>query len=219
MAARAHEPPRRRIPERAPETEAAAGLETIAALRNAAHDCRACELWKPATQTVFGEGPENARIVLIGEQPGDREDLVGRPFVGPAGEVLDRALAEAGIDRAALYLTNAVKHFRFEMRGKRRLHKNPERTHVAACAHWLDAELALLRPEIVVCLGAIAAQRIFGAKFALMKQRGVWHSTGEGTRALATVHPSFVLRQRDERERDVAYRMLVEDLSLLRDAA
>jgi DNA polymerase len=219
MAARAYEPPRRRIPEPAFEEEESIMPEaTIASLRKAAHDCRACELWKPATQTVFGEGPDDARIVLIGEQPGDREDLVGRPFVGPAGEVLDRALAEAGIDRSSIYLTNAVKHFRFEMRGKRRLHKTPDRAHVAACAHWLDAELARVRPQVVVALGAIAAQRIFGSKFALMKQRGVWHATRDGTRALATVHPSFVLRQRDERERDVAYRMLVDDLSLLAEA-
>ena len=219
MSARAYEPPQRRIPERVQEEETAMSGMTIANLRKAAHDCRECELWKPATQTVFGEGPDDARVVLIGEQPGDREDLVGRPFVGPAGEVLDRALGEAGIDRDSLYLTNAVKHFRFEMRGKRRLHKNPERTHIAACAHWLDEEIALIRPKIVVCLGAIAAKRIFGSSFALMKQRGVWHSTEEGTRAMATVHPSFVLRQRDERERDTAYRMLVDDLSLLKDAA
>lgn len=216
MAARAHEAPRRRIRERV-VADAAPPADTLAALRNAARDCRACELWQPATQTVFGEGPEDARVVLIGEQPGDREDLVGRPFVGPAGEVLDRALADAGIDRGAVYLTNAVKHFRFGMRGKRRLHKNPERAHVAACAGWLDAELALLRPEIIVCLGAIAAQRMFGPKFALMKNRGVWQTRADGVRALATVHPSFVLRQQGERE--VAYRMLVDDLSQVRGAA
>ncbi|MET0231970.1 MAG: UdgX family uracil-DNA binding protein [Rhodanobacteraceae bacterium] len=215
MAARAYEPPHRRIPERAVDPEVPVTHTTIASLRKAAHDCRECELWKPATQTVFGEGPADARIVLVGEQPGDREDLVGRPFVGPAGEVLDRALAEAGIDRDRIYLTNAVKHFRFELRGKRRLHKNPDRAHVAACAHWLDAEIAVLKPRVIVCLGAIAAQRIFGPKFALMKQRGVWHPNGDGARALATVHPSFVLRQRDERERAVAYRMLVDDLSLI----
>ena len=219
MAARPHEPPQRRIPERIVEEEPLPPDATIAALRRAARDCRACELWQPATQTVFGEGPDDARIVLVGEQPGDREDLVGRPFVGPAGEVLDRALAEAGIDRGAVYLTNAVKHFRFELRGRRRLHRNPERTHVAACAGWLDAELALIRPRAIVCLGAIAATRVFGPKFALMKNRGAWHATGDGVRAFATVHPSYVLRQQGERERAVAYCMLVEDLKLLRDVA
>ena len=183
-------------------------------LRQAARACRNCELWQPATQTVFGEGPDDARIMLIGEQPGDEEDLVGRPFVGPSGKLLDRALSEIGLDRSRLYVTNAVKHFRFELRGKRRLHRNPDRSHERACAMWLEGEFALVKPEIVVCLGASAARAIFGASFRLTDERGTWQTTPGGKRALATVHPSSILRT-DASHRDEAYAAFVNDLRLL----
>lgn len=218
MAARAPEPPRRRIPLPAAPVVVAddAGID---ALRAAARECRRCELWQPATQAVFGEGPEDARIMVVGEQPGDAEDLSGRPFVGPAGKLFDRALAELGIDRARLYVTNAVKHFRFEQRGKVRLHRNPERTHVDACAPWLAAELARVDPRVVVCLGATAAQAVLGRGFRLMAQRGTWQVLGEGRRAFATVHPSWVLRQREPGASEAGYRGFVDDLRRLLDDA
>lgn len=184
-------------------------------LRVAALGCRLCPLWKSATRTVFGEGPEHARIMVIGEQPGDQEDLSGRPFVGPAGKLFDRALAEVGIDRRRLYVTNAVRHFKFERRGKVRLHKRPEQGEQKACRTWLMAEFDRLRPEVVVCLGAIAAKSILGSKFALMRQRGEWQMLADGTRVLATVHPSWVLRQRDSGAREAAYRSFVADLARL----
>ena len=187
----------------------------LAALRQAAAACRACELWKDATQTVFGEGPARARVVVVGEQPGDEEDLRGRPFVGPAGKLFDEALAELGLDRASLYVTNAVKHFRFEQRGKFRLHRSPSAAHVRACHGWLEGELARIRPDVVVCLGAIAAKAVFGNAFGLMRQRGQWQDLGEGRRGFATVHPSWVLRQRDRAARDAAYAGFVEDLAML----
>ncbi|MDH5833312.1 UdgX family uracil-DNA binding protein [Luteimonas kalidii] len=188
---------------------------SLDALRELARDCRACPLWAPATQTVFGEGPATARVVLVGEQPGDTEDLTGRPFTGPAGQLLDRALGELGIDRTQLYLTNAVKHFRFERRGKRRLHRNPEAGHVQACRPWLARELALLQPEVVVSLGATAALALMGRGFRLMDERGRWHTLSGGTRLLATVHPAWILRQRDDAARDAAYAGFVADLAQL----
>jgi len=187
-------------------------------VRESARRCRACPLWEPATQTVFGEGPELARAMLIGEQPGDQEDLTGRPFVGPAGQLLDRALDELGVARDALYLTNAVKHFRFELRGKRRLHKNPEKAHIAACRPWLDAEIARVRPQIVVCLGANAATAVLGSSFRLMSERGRWITVGDARRVFATVHPAWVLRQSGDAERESAYRGFVDDLRLLQAA-
>lgn len=189
----------------------------IAELRDEARDCRACPLWKPATQTVFGEGPDNARTVFIGEQPGDAEDLGGHPFIGPAGRLFDRALAELRISRKRVYVTNVVKHFKFEVRGKLRLHKRANAAEQAACRRWLDAELATLAPRRVVCLGAMAAHSMLGRGFGLMRERGRWIAREDGLRVLATVHPSYVLRQRDGHARDAAYADFVRDLARLKD--
>ncbi|MEG3190820.1 UdgX family uracil-DNA binding protein [Lysobacter sp. D1-1-M9] len=210
MAKREPQAPRRRIPQRRIEAvpQEDGGL---AAARALAADCRRCPLWEPATQTVWGEGPEDARLMFIGEQPGDAEDLTGRPFVGPAGALLDRAFADAGIDRAAVYLTNAVKHFRFQQRGKVRLHQRPDAGHVRACHAWLQREIGTVRPDAIVCLGATAAAAVFGAGFRLTGQRGAWHTLGNGVRAMATVHPAWVLRQ-PAAAQAAAYRGLVEDL-------
>jgi DNA polymerase len=161
---------------------------------------------------VFGRGPRDARLMLVGEQPGDQEDRQGAPFVGPAGEVLDRALAEVGLDRARIYVTNVVKHFKFVLRGKRRIHEKPRTTEVVACRPWLDAEVAAIRPELLVCLGATAASAILGPQFRLLKQRGQFLQTSSGLRALATIHPSAVLRGPDEEGKAKLYAMLVEDL-------
>lgn len=195
----------------------------ISALRDAAAGCRACELWEPATQTVFGAGPETARMVLVGEQPGDQEDRRGVPFVGPAGTLLDRALADAGIDRSLTYVTNAVKHFRFKPTPKRRIHESPGAEHINACRPWLDAELALLVPEVVVCLGAVAAKALISPSFRITRDRGTlqpWPITAEGEDAavaqawvMATTHPSAVLRTPDD-ARPAAYDALVADLRL-----
>ncbi|KQY52862.1 DNA polymerase [Lysobacter sp. Root494] len=184
-------------------------------MRGAAMGCKRCDLWKPATQTVFGEGPPRARIVVIGEQPGDQEDLSGRPFVGPAGKLFDRALEELGIGRADMYVTNAVKHFKFEIRGKVRLHRSPDPGQQKACRVWLDGEIERIRPDVIVCLGAIAAKAILGNKFGLMKQRGLWQTLPNGARVIATVHPSYVLRQRDSESRHMAYAAFVRDLKPL----
>jgi probable DNA metabolism protein len=212
MRDRTPEPTRRRIPQ---TLETPAIVEPgLRGLRQAARACRNCELWQPATQTVFGEGPEDARIMLIGEQPGDEEDLVGRPFVGPSGRLLDRALSELGLDRSQMYVTNAVKHFRFEPRGKRRLHRNPERSHERACSVWLEGELTLVKPNVVVCLGASAARAMFGFSFRLTDERGQWQTTAGGKRAFATVHPSSILRT-EAAHRDDAYAAFVNDLRLL----
>ncbi|WP_257388847.1 UdgX family uracil-DNA binding protein, partial [Tahibacter caeni] len=192
---------------------------SLATVRAAALRCRACPLWAPATQTVFGEGPEHARDMLIGEQPGDREDLLGRPFVGPAGQLLDRALAEAGVDRANLYLTNTVKHFKFRLRGKRRLHARANAAEQAACRVWLDAELARVRPRRIVCLGSMAAQALFGRSFRLLRERGRWRELAGGVRAFATVHPSYLLRLRDAGERADAYALFVAELRCLAEPA
>ena len=188
---------------------------SLDALRDAAMGCKRCELWKPATQTVFGEGPSRARIVAVGEQPGDQEDLSGRPFVGQAGKLFDRALEELGVDRANIYVTNAVKHFRFEQRGKVRLHRSPDPGQQKACRVWLEGELERIRPDVIVCLGAIAAKSILGSRFGLMKQRGQWQELPNGTRVIATVHPSYVLRQRDTESRRAAYAAFVGDLEPL----
>ena len=200
------------VPEGTAPEPAGRGL---AALREAAAACKRCDLWRPATQTVFGAGPARARVLVVGEQPGDREDLEGVPFVGPAGQLFDRALDELGLDRAAMYVTNAVKHFKFELRGKRRIHKQPNPAEQKACHLWLERELATVKSEAVVCLGAIAAKAVFGSKFGLMKQRGQWQTLPDGRRAFATVHPSWVLRQRSDAERDAAYRGFRDDLALL----
>lgn len=214
MATRRTPRARRAVPEGTAPKPVDDGL---AALRDAAAGCKRCALWKPATQTVFGEGPARARILVVGEQPGDAEDLAGRPFVGPSGRLFDRALGELGIDRKRLYVTNAVKHFKFERRGKVRLHKRPNPAEQRACRLWLEGELARVRPRIVVCLGAIAARNVFGTKFGLMRQRGIWQALPGGRMGFATLHPSAVLRQRGSDAREAAYRGLVADLALLLD--
>ncbi|WP_028048251.1 UdgX family uracil-DNA binding protein [Cellulomonas sp. URHD0024] len=179
-------------------------------LRAAAPDCRGCELWQPATQVVFSRGPSDASMVLVGEQPGDREDLEGEPFVGPAGRLLSDALREAGIDENAVYLTNAVKHFRFEERGKRRLHKSPTITHLRACAPWLEAELGIVQPRVVVALGASAARSLLGRSVSVTKERG--RLLGGGY--LVTTHPSSVVRLRGREGFRDAFDELVSDLRL-----
>jgi DNA polymerase len=185
---------------------------SVTELRKAAAGCRGCDLWENATQTVFGEGPEAARMMLVGEQPGDREDLDGKPFVGPAGRVLNEALEAAGIDRSRVYLTNAVKHFRFTRRGKRRLHEKPNAQQVRACRPWLESEVAVVRPQIVVLLGATAAQSVMGPAFRVSKQRGQVMPTPLGVPALATVHPSSILRATDDASRKAAMASFIADL-------
>jgi uracil-DNA glycosylase len=185
---------------------------TVAQLAAAAATCRACDLWKDATQTVFGEGPERARLMLVGEQPGDQEDRQGHPFVGPAGRVLEQALDEAGINRGRVYLTNAVKHFRWTRRGKRRLHEKPNAAQVRACRPWLEAEVAAVRPALIVLLGATAAQSVMGPSFRVSKQHGVVLESPLGVRVLATVHPSSILRATDSASRDAAMSSFIADL-------
>lgn len=185
---------------------------TMTALKDAAAGCRACPLWRLGTQTVFGLGRTNARIVLIGEQPGNEEDLTGKPFVGPAGKLLDRALNEAGIDRNQAYVTNAVKHFKWEPRGKRRIHKKPNASEINACRPWLEAELGLLKPNVVVCLGATAAQAFFGSQFKVTRERGNFFETALAPVVMATVHPSSILRAYDDESRREQMSMFIKDL-------
>jgi DNA polymerase len=192
----------------------AAGL---AALRTEAADCRACHLYKHATQTVFGEGPQAAQIVLVGEQPGDKEDLAGKPFVGPAGLMLDRALEQAGIDRGTVYITNAVKHFKFVPRGKIRLHQKPNTPEIKACRQWYERELASIKPDLVVAMGATAAQSVFGKITPINKNRGRLLDLGEGAKALVTVHPSYLLRQPDADAKAREYARFVDDLKIAAD--
>jgi DNA polymerase len=180
-------------------------------VRIAAHDCRACPLWANATQTVFGEGPDHARIMLVGEQPGDQEDRQGHPFVGPAGQLLDRALEDAGIDRGKVYVTNAVKHFKWEPRGKRRLHKKPGEAEISACHQWLERELELVAPQIVVAMGATAARALLGRATPIEANRGRVMPFHGGMQILVTVHPSYLLRVPDE-AREVSYARFVQDL-------
>lgn len=187
---------------------------TLGSLRRAAAGCRGCPLFLQATQTVFGEGTTSARVVLVGEQPGDQEDRAGHPFVGPAGKLLDRALAEAGLERKAVYVTNAVKHFNFEPRGKFRLHKLPPAMAIKACRPWLDAELEVLEPEVVVLMGATAAQAILGSTFRVSTGRGKLIRDSIAPRVIATLHPSVILRAPDSRARDEAFQLLVSDLRL-----
>ena len=213
MAERMPEPPRRKIPLPPPATLDPVD-DSLAALKRAVSQCRRCPLWSPATQAVSGEGPDNARVMIVGEQPGDEEDLTGRPFTGPAGRLLTRALQELGLDRADFYITNAVKHFRFEQRRKHRLHRNPELSHVQACSTWLEREIATVRPRILVCLGATAAQVVLGKAFRLMDQRGAWQTLPDGTRAFATVHPAWILRLKGE-QRAKGYAGFLADLRLL----
>ena len=184
-------------------------------VKRAAATCTRCDLYKNATQTVFGEGSPDAELVLVGEQPGDQEDLAGRPFVGPAGRLLDQALEEAGIDRKRTYVTNVVKHFKWQPRGKRRIHQKPNAAEIAACRPWLDAELSLLKPKVLVCLGATAAQALLGRQFRVSKQRGVPVESDLAPIVIATVHPSAILRS-DDREAEMA--LFVEDLRRVADA-
>lgn len=188
---------------------------SLSRLREAAAGCRACPLWKTGTQTVFGEGLTKAEIVFVGEQPGDREDREGRPFVGPAGRVLDEALDEVGIDRRLAYVTNAVKHFKWEGRGKRRIHQKPNAEELAACRPWLAAELSVLDPQVLVALGATAAQSLLGRSFRVTKQRGVPVESEFAPNVVATVHPSSILRAPDEGARREAYAAFVADLRVV----
>jgi uracil-DNA glycosylase len=187
----------------------------LAELSTASTRCEGCDLYRHARQTVFGRGPSDARVVLVGEQPGDQEDQQGAPFVGPAGEVLDRALVEVGISRESLYVTNVVKHFKFVERGKRRVHQTPRMSEISACRPWLEAELAVIRPEALVCLGATAARALLGPDFRLMKEHGRWVDSRWARKTMATLHPSAVLRGEDEAAQARLYAMLVEDLRLV----
>jgi DNA polymerase len=182
-------------------------------LRDAAATCTGCDLYKNATQTVFGEGTRNAEIMLVGEQPGDREDLEGSPFVGPAGRLLDRALESAGIDRKKVYVTNVVKHFKWTERGKRRIHKKPSMAEITACRPWLDAEIEAVRPKVVVCLGATAAQAVIGREFRVSRQRGEFVKREDMPLLTATVHPSSVLRAPDAETRNLEEKYFAEDLA------
>jgi DNA polymerase len=191
---------------------------TIKAVRDAARGCEACDLYKRGTQTVFGEGAPQAALLLVGEQPGDAEDLSGRPFVGPAGKLLDKALAEAGIERASVYVTNVVKHFKWEPRGKRRIHKRPNAGEIAACRPWLDTEIALVKPRAIVCLGATAAQALLGRGFKVTAHRGEFVASPLAGLVLATVHPSSLLRAPDDETRRRETRRFVDDLRKVRRA-
>jgi len=193
----------------APVPPAGAPLDAV---RDAATGCRACDLWEHATQTVFGEGRTGAWLMLVGEQPGDREDLTGAPFVGPAGALLDRALEEAGIDRRAAYVTNVVKHFKWQPRGKRRIHQRPNTEEIRACRPWFEAEVLRVRPTIIVCLGATAAQALIDRRFRVTRERGEVRPSELGPMISATVHPASVLRAPNGDAREAAYRGLVEDL-------
>jgi DNA polymerase len=190
-------------------------LAPDAPLQEAMHeasDCRRCHLWEPATQTVFGEGPAHAKVIFVGEQPGDQEDVIGRPFVGPAGQIMDRAMEEAGLDRRTVYITNAVKHFKFEPRGKRRIHKTPETPEIRACRFWLDVELVRLQPKLVVAMGGTAARAVLGRAVTITRERGRPIELGNGQAAFVTVHPSFLLRLPDEDAKAREYRGFVADL-------
>ncbi len=186
---------------------------TLDALREAAAHCRACDLYKTGTQTVFGEGAEHAQIMFLGEQPGDREDIEGKPFVGPAGRVLDEALEEVGIDRSRVYITNAVKHFKWKPQGKRRLHQKPNAAEVNACRPWLDAEIAVVKPHLLVLLGATAAQALLGRDFRVTLQRGQLIERPGLPPMMATVHPSSILRAPDDETRELEMRAFVQDLT------
>src|SRR5438093_989212 len=192
---------------------------SLAKVAAAAKECTACPLNKKATQTVFGEGPKHATMLMIGEQPGDYEDVAGKPFVGPAGKILDRALEEVGIKRDEVYVTNTVKHFKWEPRGKRRIHQKPNSREIAACRPWLEAELRLVKPKLLVCLGATAAQAIFGPAFRVTRERGKVLPSEFAPKVVATVHPSSLLRQPDEESRAREYALFVDDLHVALEAA
>ena len=202
----------RDVSSRYPEPENERSLKSVA---EAARSCRACDLWARGTQTVFGEGPRNADVMFVGEQPGDVEDRRGEPFVGPAGHVLDEALEAAGIERTRVYVTNAVKHFKWRPRGKRRLHEKPNAVEVAACRHWLELELRLVRPALVVALGATAAQGLLGPSFRVTKERGKVVSSPLAPRVVATVHPSSILRAQDDATRQREMAAFIDDLRIV----
>lgn len=210
-------PPRKEVRPR-PETSSAASLispgASLADLRRAASGCKACDLWKTGTQTVFGVGKSSASVMMVGEQPGDQEDRVGRPFVGPAGRILDQALAEAGIERTEVYVTNVVKHFKWSAaeRGKRRIHKKPRYSEIQACRPWLDAELDAVRPEVLVCLGASAAQALLGKAFRVTRDRGKLIPSDLAANVIATVHPSSILRAQDDQSRRSQFEAFIDDL-------
>jgi uracil-DNA glycosylase len=191
---------------------------SLKSVHDVAQECRACHLYKRATQTVFGEGPARATVMMVGEQPGDAEDLAGHPFVGPAGKLLDRALEEAGIDRRRVYVTNVVKHFKWEPRGKRRIHAKPNGAEIAACRPWLETEIALVKPRVLVCLGATAAQALLGKDFKVSRQRGTFVPSPLAPRVTATVHPSSILRATDEESRRAEMRQFVDDLKRVASA-
>ena len=190
---------------------------SLKALREEASRCRACPLWKDATQTVFGEGPQHAQVMLVGEQPGDKEDLAGKPFVGPAGQMLDRALEEAGIERSKVYVTNAVKHFKFLARGKFRLHQKPNTSEIRTCRQWYERELSSIKPALVVAMGATAAQSVFGKITPIKKTRGRPIDLEDGIKALVTVHPSYLLRLPDAQAKAQEYERFVNDLKIAAD--
>jgi uracil-DNA glycosylase family protein len=190
---------------------------SLTALRNAASKCRGCDLWRNATQTVFGEGSRSMRVIMVGEQPGDKEDLQGKPFVGPAGAVLDKALEQAGIEREEVYVTNMVKHFKFEPRGKRRIHKKPTALEVSACRPWLEAEMATVRPEILVLMGSTAAQGLLGREFRVTQHRGEWIPSPFAAFVTATIHPSAILRAPDSESRHMEMNRFVADLKVVAD--
>jgi len=191
---------------------------TVNKLRDAAAECRACHLWKTGTQTVFGEGRQTSTVMFIGEQPGNTEDLEGRPFVGPAGNLLDRALAEAGIDRSKVYVTNVVKHFKWEPRGKRRIHKKPNALEITACRPWLEAEIRVVKPRAIVCLGSTAAQAVIGPKFKVTLQRGQFVDSPLAEFVTATVHPSSILRAPTDEARRLETKRFIADLKRIREA-
>ena len=186
--------------------------KSLKAFREAAAHCKGCDLWERGTQTVFGEGARRAEVVFVGEQPGNEEDLSGQPFVGPAGRLLDDALAAAGIARDETYVTNVVKHFKWEPRGKRRIHKKPNAREIRACRPWLEAEIALVKPKVIVCLGATAAQALLGAQFKVTKQRGQFIESNLAPYIMATVHPSSILRAPDDETRHLEKRQFIDDL-------
>ncbi len=198
-------------------SRAASGIRTIGGLREAARDCRACDLWKTGTQTVFGEGSAKPQIMFVGEQPGDQEDRQGHPFVGPAGRLLNEAMEKAGVDRSKVYVTNVVKHFKWvaAQRGKRRIHKKPRYSEIHACRPWLDAELRLAKPQILVCLGSTAAQSLLGREFSVTRQRGQLISSSLAPFVMATVHPSSILRAPDDDARHAQMEAFVNDLKIV----
>src|SRR5437588_12293790 len=189
--------------------------KSLKAFRDAAAECKGCDLWERGTQTVFGEGARRAEILFVGEQPGNEEDLSGQPFVGPAGRLLDDALVEAGIDRTHTYVTNVVKHFKWEPHGKRRIHKKPNAREIAACRPWLEAEISLVKPKVIVCLGATAAQALLGPQFRVTKQRGHVTKSTLAPYIMATVHPSSILRAPDDETRHIEKRLFIDDLKRL----